>query len=60
MQEDIRVVKYLKGETITADGAACTGEEGWCLVCADGRPLGFARRNGEMLKNKLDPGWRRQ
>ena len=28
------------------------------VVCVDGWPLGFARRSGETLKNKYDPGWR--
>lgn len=55
--EDVRTVKFLKGETITAEGP---GEDGWRLVCVDGWPLGFARRNGEMLKNKRSPGWRWQ
>ncbi|MCI8505431.1 MAG: SAM-dependent methyltransferase [Lachnospiraceae bacterium] len=56
--EDIRTVKYLKGETVTVDGALCSGEDGWCLVCVDGWPLGFAKRGGETLKNKYYPGWR--
>ena len=55
--EDVRTVKFLKGETITAEEP---GEDGWRLVCVDGWPLGFARRNGEMLKNKRSPGWRWQ
>ena len=56
--EDVRTVKYLKGETVTAEGAFGRGGDGWCLVCTDGWPLGFAKRNGETLKNKYDPGWR--
>ncbi len=56
--EDMRTVKYLKGETITEDGAFCTGEDGWCLVCTDGWPLGFAKRGKGILKNKYDAGWR--
>ena len=52
---DIRAVKYLKGETIPAEGG---GENGWRLVCVDGWPLGFAKKNGASLKNRYYPGWR--
>ena len=55
---DVRTVKYLKGETVEAKEGECTGEDGWCLVCTDGWPLGFAKRNGGILKNKYYPGWR--
>lgn len=58
--EDIRTVKYLKGETIDTEGAACEGADGWCLVCTDGWSLGFAKRNRGILKNKYYPGWRWQ
>ena len=56
-KEDDRVTRYLKGETISL-----TPEEGpvkgWCLVCVDGHPLGFAKGTGMALKNKYYPGWR--
>lgn len=58
-KEDDRVLRYLKGETISL-----TPEEGpvkgWCLVCVDGYPLGFAKGTGMALKNKYYPGWRWQ
>lgn len=58
-QEDDRVIRYLKGETI-----ALLPEEGpmkdWCLVCVEGFPLGFAKGTGMALKNKYYPGWRWQ
>ncbi len=57
--EDERVLRYLKGESVDAAGAAVCGEEGWCLVCVDEYPLGWAVRRGTALKNKYDPGWRR-
>ncbi len=57
-REDERVIRYLKGETIDCEGAKVTGEEGWCLVTMEGLPLGFAKRKGTLLKNKLDAGWR--
>lgn len=58
-KEDDRVIRYLKGETISL-----TPEEGpvkgWCLVCVDDYPLGFAKGTGMALKNKYYPGWRWQ
>lgn len=56
--EDDRVIRYLKGETISSSGAR--GNDGTVLVCLDGFPLGWGRRQGEMLKNKYNPGWRWQ
>ena len=57
--DDERVNRYLKGETITLheDEPAV---KGWCLICVDNYPLGWAKGNGTMLKNKYYPGWRRQ
>ncbi len=50
---DERVIKYLKGETIEAEG-----ENGWALVCVDSYPLGWGKMNNGILKNKYLPGWR--
>ncbi|MCQ4934798.1 RsmF rRNA methyltransferase first C-terminal domain-containing protein [Anaerotignum propionicum] len=50
---DDRVIRYLKGETVEADG-----KEGWTLVCVDGLPLGWAKRQGGRLKNKYAVGWK--
>lgn len=58
-KEDERVIRYLKGETVFL----AEMEErikGWCLICVDGFPLGFAKGNGDTLKNKYYPGWRWQ
>lgn len=57
---DDRVIRYLKGETVEADGAVHRGKNGWCLVLMDGLALGWAKRTGETLKNKYEPGWRMQ
>lgn len=55
--EDERVVRYLKGETLTAPEPY----QGMVLVCVDGYGLGWAQGNGQgMLKNKYYPGWRYQ
>lgn len=50
---DERVLRYLKGETIEADG-----EDGWNLVLVDSYPLGWGKLSGGRLKNKYHPGWR--
>ena len=57
--EDDRVIRYLKGETISL-----VNEEepvkGWCLVTVEGFPLGWAKGSGMTLKNKYYAGWRWQ
>ena len=57
--EDDRVLRYLKGETLTL-----TREEGplkgWCLVSMGDHPMGWAKGTGMSLKNKYYPGWRWQ
>lgn len=54
--EDVRTVKYLKGETIEADSS----ENGYHLVCVDGYPLGWGKVQRGILKNKYYQGWRIQ
>lgn len=57
--EDERVIRYLKGETLTLLPEDITGEEnGWYLVCVGGFPLGWGKRAGLTLKNKYHSGWR--
>lgn len=51
--DDERVIKYLKGETIEADG-----DNGWALICVDSYPLGWGKLNNGVLKNKYLAGWR--
>lgn len=58
-KEDERVIRYLKGETVFLKEEEST-VKGWCLVCVDGFPLGFAKGGGTALKNKYYPGWRWQ
>ncbi|MBQ9885802.1 MAG: RsmB/NOP family class I SAM-dependent RNA methyltransferase [Lachnospiraceae bacterium] len=57
--DDISVIKYLKGETVMCPDD-CTLENGWCLITVDDFPLGFAIKNGDVLKNKYFTGWRMQ
>lgn len=61
--DDIRVVKYLKGETVESveinRKEALEILDHYVLVCVDGFPLGWAKwmKDGR-LKNKYYPGWR--
>ncbi len=52
--EDVQVIKYLKGETLNIKVP-----KGYYLVCTDGYPLGWAKSNQQLLKNKYYSGWRR-
>ncbi len=61
--DDIRVVKYLKGETIESGDInhkeAMETLDHYVLMCVDGFPLGWAKwRKDGRLKNKYYPGWR--
>lgn len=56
--EDERVIRYLKGETISLLTDEVNEKKGYCLVAVDGFSLGFAKINGASLKNKYQPGWR--
>ena len=51
--EDDRVIRYLKGETVEAEG-----KDGWTLVCVDGFPLGWAKMQKGRLKNKYAVQWK--
>lgn len=53
--EDERIVRYLKGETIEADGEE---GKGWYLLCVAGFPLGWGKLNKGILKNKYLLSWR--
>lgn len=56
---DSRVLRYLKGETISLEGDEGP-VKGWCLAAMEGVPLGWAKGTGMSLKNKYYPGWRWQ
>lgn len=67
-REDVRVVKYLKGETLEIEAQDVemsqewngSGKKGtsWYLVCVDGYPLGWGKLTNGILKNKYHAGWR--
>ncbi len=58
--DDIRVIKYLKGETLDVEDMIGVKEKGWCFVCVEGAPLGFGKIANQTLKNKYALGWRWQ
>ena len=51
---DVRLEKYLRGETIETDAL-----KGWCLVCADGYSIGWGKVSGGQLKNHYPKGLRK-
>ena len=53
--QDERTERYLRGETIQFENSY----HGWVLVCVDGYPLGFAKAEGNKLKNKIEAGHRK-
>lgn len=56
--DDERVLRYLKGETLVLGGEECSRPDGWVLVCVDGYPLGWGKKNRGNMKNKYHSGWR--
>ncbi len=52
-QGDLRLGKYLRGETVEGDIP-----NGWCLVCIDGYPIGLGKGVNGILKNHLPKGLR--
>ncbi|MFA9378071.1 MAG: RsmF rRNA methyltransferase first C-terminal domain-containing protein [Lachnotalea sp.] len=58
--DDIRVIKYLKGETLDVSDIEVSNKSGWQLVCVDKYPLGWGKLTNGTLKNKYYAGWRWQ
>ena len=52
---DVRVEKYLRGETLEIENV----ENGWCLVCVEGYPLGLGKAVSGTVKNHLPKGLRK-
>lgn len=53
--DDIRVIKYLKGETIDVKDQVC--KDGLNVICVDGFPLGFVKCSKGICKNKYPKAW---
>lgn len=54
-QNDERVMRYLKGETLDISDQQVS--DGVCVVCVDGHPLGFAKVSHGHFKNQYPKGW---
>lgn len=66
LKDDEESSRYLRGETMFVAeerivNRAGTGvkSKGYVLICLKGRPIGWGKYEGGMLKNELSPGWRR-
>ena len=60
---DQRVVRYLKGETLSLEDKDLEMDLSasvWCLVCVDDFPLGWGKLVNGQIRNKYYPGWRWQ
>ena len=57
--DDDRVIRYLKGETIDLTSEESL-QDGLCLICVEGHPLGFGKAKDKSIKNKYLSGWRWQ
>lgn len=57
-RDDDRVMRYLKGETLTC--GADEAKDGTVLITLEGWPLGWGRKTKNQIKNKYLPGWRLQ
>ena len=57
--DDDEVIRYLKGETVIIDKErfADLPDKGYVLVCVEEFPLGFAKYDGDKLKNLYEKGW---
>ena len=53
LKGDARVAKYLRGEEIDGDL-----QNGWCVVCYEGVPLGGGKASGGKIKNHYPKGLR--
>lgn len=55
--DDVRVIKYLKRETLEVQDFTI---QGYVLICVEGFPLGFGKVNDGILKNMYEVGFRWQ
>ena len=57
--DDLRVERYLKGETLNFEPGEINAKDGFVLFCVSGFPLGWGKLSGNVMKNKYLPGWRK-
>ncbi len=58
-EEDPRLDRYLKGETIEWSGQDLTESSAYVLVCFENLALGWGKLDRGRIKNKYLPGWRK-
>lgn len=51
------VMQFLKGETLFANDIDARND-GYCLICTEGYPLGFVKVEGSLVKNLYPVSWR--
>lgn len=56
-RDDIRIQKYLRGETIFAENGETDIQKGFILICIEGFGIGFAKLADGKLKNLLGKGF---
>ena len=57
--EDPRIAAYLRGEGIFLTETEMQElPDGWLLVCVDRFPLGWGKKTGHQIKNRLPVSWR--
>ena len=58
--QDERLSAYLKGEpvSLTSGEADMAPGSGWVVVAVEGYPLGFGKKSGEVVKNRVPKAWR--
>lgn len=57
-ENDERIQRYLKGETVLVETGEATRDKGWILVCVERFSLGWGKLVNGVLKNKYASGWR--
>lgn len=57
--DDLRVERYLKGETLNFEPGEINAKDGLVLFCIAGFSLGWGKLSGNVMKNKYLPGWRK-
>ena len=59
LEEDPRLDRYLRGETIDCQAGEDIADSGYVLVCFGQLPLGWGKTDRGRIKNKYLPGWRK-
>ncbi len=58
LPDDESALRYLKGESLSADILSDKNGRGWCIVSLMGMSLGWGKSDGRMIKNHYPKGLR--